>query len=175
MTWPTHALLGMNTVWLLALLPPDVLRYDVGVLCAAAALGALLPDLDANESKVKHLRIPGTPIKPFLPVAQMVNSTDQHRGLLHSLWGVGMACAFASPLCFIGAWAPALAFALGYASHLLGDSATRSGIRLLYPHARRFHLLPLRWRLTTGSLAEDLFMELLMFPVIVMLLLNLKP
>ena len=55
MTWSTHALFGVNSVWLLAWLPPEILGCDVGTLAATAALGVLLPDLDALESKIKHL------------------------------------------------------------------------------------------------------------------------
>lgn len=75
MTWPTHTLLGINTLWLLAPLPPELLAYDFGVLAACAALGALLPDLDASESKIKHLKVPGTKLKLFLLPAQVVKRT----------------------------------------------------------------------------------------------------
>jgi len=54
MTWPTHALFGISMLWLSAPLPPELVGYDVGTLDAVAALGALLPDLDASESKIKH-------------------------------------------------------------------------------------------------------------------------
>ena len=60
---------------------------DVGTLAAVSALGALLPDLDASESKVKHLKLLGTNIKPFLLSAQVVHRSGQHRALLHSLTG----------------------------------------------------------------------------------------
>jgi membrane-bound metal-dependent hydrolase YbcI (DUF457 family) len=66
MTWPTHALFGISTLWLLAPLPPEIVGYDMGTLAAGAALGALLPDLDASESKIKHLKVLGTNFKPFL-------------------------------------------------------------------------------------------------------------
>lgn len=55
MTWPTHALLGINSLWLLAPLPPEILK------------------------------LLGTNFKPFLLPAQVVHRSDQHRGLLHSL------------------------------------------------------------------------------------------
>ncbi len=161
MTWPTHALLGINTLWLLAPLPPEVLQANIGVLAAAAVLGALMPDLDASESKIKHLKIPNTQIKPFMLPAMIVSRSDQHRGLMHSLAGLGMMAIFAFPLTFYAGWAVGIAFLLGYASHLVADSATKSGIRLLYPRAQRFYLLPLAWRFTTGSLAEEaLFLPL---------------
>lgn len=81
MTWPTHAVLGINTLWLLAPLPPEIVGLNMGVLVMCATLGALLPDLDASESKVKHLKIPGSQFKPFLLPAQVVHRTNQHRGL----------------------------------------------------------------------------------------------
>ena len=113
----THALSGINTLWLLAPLPPEILGYDFGVLAAYATLGALLPDLDASESKIKHLKVPGTHIKPFLPLAQVVSRSDQHRGLLHSLAGLGMVTDLVAPA---GIWvgrAPVMALLLGYVSH----------------------------------------------------------
>lgn len=170
MTWPTHALLGINSLWIIALLPPELLGYSMGVLATCAALGALLPDLDASESKVKHLKIPGTTIKPFLLPAQVVHRTEQHRGLLHSLWGLGMITLMIIPFLFLIGWAPIISLLLGYASHLLGDSATKSGIRLFYPSATRFHLLPKSWRFTTGSLAEEALMAPLALFAVVLLL-----
>ncbi len=148
--------------------------YDVGTLAACAALGSLLPDLDASQSKIKHLRVPNTKFKPFLLPAYVVHRSDQHRGLLHSLWGVGMATRdqhrgllhslwgvgmatlIIAPVALWMGWAPVAALLLGYASHLLGDSATKSGLRLRYPNPMRYHLLPKGWRITTGTLAEEL-------------------
>ena len=170
MTWPTHALLGINTLWLLAPLPPELLGYDLGTLAVCAALGALLPDLDASESKIKHLKILGTNFKPFLLPAQIVHRTNQHRGLLHSFWGLGMITIVAAPLLFEIGWTPVAALLAGYASHLLGDAATKTGVRLSYPNQKRYHLLPSGWRITTGSQAEDVFTGLLLLPTFLLLL-----
>ena len=155
MTWPTHSLLGINSLWLLAPIPIKLVGYDFGTLAACAVLGALLPDLDASESKIKHLKLLGTNFKPFLLPAQVVSHTDQHRGLLHSLLGLGMVALFVAPLAVWVGWAPIVALLLGYASHLMGDAATKSGIRLFYPSVTRVYLLPKNLRITTGSLAED--------------------
>ncbi len=168
MTWPIHILLGTSTLWLLAPLPPEVLGNDFGTLAACAALGALLPDLDASESKIKHLKLLGTNFKPFLLPAQIVHRNDQHRGLLHSLWGLGLAGVCVLPLTFWIGWAPIAALLLGYASHLAADSVTKCGLRLRYPNKRRCHLLPASWRITTGSQAEDLVMALLLLPVLLL-------
>ncbi len=173
MTWPTHALLGINSLWLLAPLPPELLGYDFGTLAACAALGALLPDLDASESKIKHLRIPNTQIKPFMLPAQVVHRSDQHRGLLHSLWGLCMMVLIFAPVAFWMGWTPVAVLLLGYASHLLSDAATKSGIRLLYPSKVRFHALPPRLRFTTGSFAEEALLPLLGLTVLLLLLTHL--
>lgn len=173
MTWPTHTLLGMSTLWLLVPLPPDLLGCNMGTLATFAALGALLPDLDATESKIKHLKLPGTKFKPFLLPAHIVNRTEVHRGLLHSLAGLGIAALMVAPFAFWVGWAPVTALLLGYASHLLGDAATKNGVRLLYPKPARFHLLPQGGRLTTGSLAEDLLTGALLVLVLPLLLFGL--
>ena len=173
MTWTTHTLFGINTLWLLAALPPELVSYDMGTLAACAALGALLPDLDASESKIKHLKLPNTQFKPFLLPAQIVHRSDQHRGRLHSLWGLGMVSSFTLPLLPWIGWAPVAALILGYASHLLGDSATKSGIRLFYPRATRFYLLPPSLRITTASLAEEVLIPLLALSVLLLLLMHL--
>lgn len=170
MTWPTHTLLGISTLWLLTPFPPELLGYDFGTLAACAALGALLPDLDAPESKIKHLKLFGTRFKPFLVPAQLVSRTEQHRGLLHSLAGLGLVALMTAPFAFWIGWAPVTALLLGYASHLLGDSATRSGIRLFYPSKNRFHLLPAHLRITTSSYAEGAVLPVLALFVFLLLL-----
>ncbi|BCM92991.1 hypothetical protein IAD21_04876 [Abditibacteriota bacterium] len=146
---------GIGTLWLLAPVPSEPLQTNMGVLVAVAALGALMPDLDASESKIKHLKLPNTQFKPFMLPALVVGKTDQHRGLMHSLAGLGMMAFFMLPFTFSLGWDVSVAFLFGYASHLVADSATRTGIRLLYPNTRRFYLLPPRWRFTTGSFVEE--------------------
>lgn len=170
MTWPTHALFGISTLWLLAPLPPDVLGYDFSTLAACAAFGALLPDLDASESKIKHLKLLGTNFKPFLLPSQIVHRSDQHRGLLHSLCGMGVAATCALPFGIWLGWAPVAALVLGYLSHLVADSATKSGLRVFYPSPTRFHLLPRALRITTGSSAEESLIPVLAAGVILLLL-----
>ena len=155
MTWPTHVMTGISSLWLLTVVPPDVLGYDLGILAACAALGALLPDLDASQSKIKHLKLPGTNLKPFFIPAQLVCAADRHRGLLHSLLGWLMVAILSLPLSVEIGGAPWLAFLLGYGSHLLADLSTKSGLMLLYPNKKRHYLLPKGWRITTGSQAEE--------------------
>jgi inner membrane protein len=174
MTWRTYALLGISSLWLMAPVPAEVLGYDVGTLAAVAALGALLPDLDASESSIKHLKVLGTQFKSFLVPAQVVHASEQHRGLLHSLAGLDMIGVMATPMILWIGWAPVVALLLGYASHLQADSATRTGILLLYPCRSRYDLLPKGWCITTDSLAEEVLLLPLAFVAVALLLSQLR-
>lgn len=76
MTWRPHWAIGLNSLWLLAPVLPYVPQEEVGLLFVAASLGLVLSDLDASESKIKHLQIGG--IKPLYLSAQAVHRTDVH-------------------------------------------------------------------------------------------------
>ena len=85
MMWHTHAAMGASATWLLV---PFVGSDNSAILAALmvfCSIGALVPDLDAVESKIKHVRVGG--IKPFVPLSRAINRDFGHRGLLHSLWG----------------------------------------------------------------------------------------
>ena len=119
---------GISTLWLLTPVSPEVIGFDYGTL---AALGALLPNLDASQSKIKHLKLLGMQFKPFLLPAQVVRRTDQHRGILHSLWGLAFITIITVPLVFCVDWAPILSLLTGFTSHVAADAMTRNGIRPL--------------------------------------------
>lgn len=160
----THALIGIASLWLLEL-PGAITQETIAPLVMFAVIGALAPDLDATDSKIKRLSVAG--ITPFAPVAQILHQTLGHRGLLHSLLGLGLfvpGCAL--PVALWLGWPFGAALTLGYASHILADAATKSGVPLLYPQRKRYHLLPKEWRLTTGSLAEEMLLPLLAFSVL---------
>ncbi len=75
-----------------------------------------------------------------------------HRGRTHTLLALALLGAGAW---YLGLPPWALAFLAGYASHLIADSLTRSGIPILWPITPwRFHLLPFGIRITTGSWLE---------------------
>ena len=141
--------MGASTVWLLLPLLPPGNSSVVAVLMTFTVVGALLPDLDAIESKIKHDRVSG--IKPFMPVARAINRELGHRGLLHSLWGWVGWTLLILPLGSAGSWLPVVASSLGYFSHLACDACTPKRKR------KHFHLLPIGWRVTTGSEYEELF------------------
>ena len=149
----THALAGAASLWciqaLFRLFNPEL----VAPLAILAALGALLPDLDASQSQIKHLSVAG--IRPFAPLSSLLNRAFGHRGLLHSLLGWSIMTLLLLPLALILGITVPLTISLGYASHLTTDACTKSGIPLLYPGRKRYHLMPRLLRLTTGSAAED--------------------
>ena len=176
MTGPSHIALGVSSVWLLRLVPGVVGPLSAvdgsspGLLVGAAALGALLPDLDATHSTVKYLRL-GRRFQPFRIPAQVLSAQFVHRGPLHSLSGLGLLWLWVGlpTLVWVG-WQPSLALALGMASHLVGDASTKSGVPLLYPRTGRWHLLPAGWRLTTGSAAEQAVFACLLMPILLLMI-----
>lgn len=82
MLWRTHFLAGITSLWLLYPLPGALNQQTLPLSIGMAALGSLLPDLDAAESKLKHLGAFG--ITPLAPLSQLANRAFGHRGLLHS-------------------------------------------------------------------------------------------
>ena len=174
MTWRTHALGGVASLWLLEVLPGGaggLYAGGVGALAMAAALGALLPDLDAAESKAKHLSVGG--VAPLALPALALHRLLGHRRLLHSALGLGLFGALvALPLAFWWGAGPSLALWLGYASHLTLDACTRTGIPLWHPDPRRRFLLPPSLRVTTGSPDEDVALCLLALAALALLLRN---
>ena len=150
----THALIGVCSLWLLVPLPQLLTRENFSPLAAVAAVGALMPDLDATQSLLRSTQVIG--IRPFVPVADVLHGLFGHRGLLHSLLGLLLfSLLVALPLSFWWGWQPSLLLTVGYASHLAADACTKSGIPLLFPRKRKYHLLPPSLRLTTGSQAEE--------------------
>ena len=151
--WRTHVTGGVAMLWLLAPLPQFASTDTMVLACMAAGLGALMPDLDATNSKIRNLGSGG--IYPFAPVAVHMNREYRHRGALHSPLGLltfGMICLL---LALYGAGLPAFALWLGYVSHLALDACTVSGIPF-EPLRKRLYLLPKRLRVVTNSPYEEI-------------------
>lgn len=150
---------------------------------AVAALGALLPDIDEPHSTVANLPHKaeqiikprandpidvaiGTTIKGGASILNILTQTlsgfiralsGGHRGATHWLiigalltaaaWALGIRL----DLPRMGLW-----FGAGYASHLILDMLTTSGLRLFKPfYSKPIHLLPKHLRVRTGSWAEQ--------------------
>jgi len=157
----THALFGATTVALANTIHPFITPHlwrDVptGAVLALGVgiLGALLPDIDANESSIKHeLGLAGSVISGGLRLLGV-----KHRGLTHT--GLAAAVILVAGVLVgsrFGFADVGLAFGLGYLSHLIADGLTLTGIPLLAPFYRKnIHLLPKPLRIRTGSAAESL-------------------
>lgn len=141
-------------------------------MMAFAVIGGLAPDLDAAESKIKHLKIAG--IKPFIPLAVVIHRDFGHRRLWHSLYGWGLWTIIIMPLSLEISWLPIAALSLGYAGHLVGDAGTKSGIPLLYPKSNKWHLFAKKFRIATGSYNEEVVFVLFSLLVMNLLIDNMK-
>jgi membrane-bound metal-dependent hydrolase YbcI (DUF457 family) len=157
----SHALIGATTVvlvnnWINFIQPHpiDDIPAGVAICLGAAILGALAPDMDAEDSSIKReLGAVGTLSSFILRLFGV-----QHRGLTH----IGLV-AF---LVTLAGWAfglkfgygdVGLAFGLGYFSHVaIADAMTLQGVPLLWPLPEQFHLLPKPLRIRTGGPAETL-------------------
>lgn len=145
----THLILGANTAWLVV-----ATGFHPAILALVGAFGALVPDLDASDSTLKHIQAKG--IKPFYIFAEILSGVFGHRGFMHSALGLAAWAVLASIAGTLWGYPIGLTLFLGYASHLFADSLTPSGIPFFYPRHRRIVLLPREFAIQTGSLLEEL-------------------
>lgn len=178
--WRTHLVAGVASLWLLETTPLSLTRDEWALAIVGAMLGAMWPDLDASESKIRHLgwRLGRERFEPLEPVAFLVHRTLGHRGFLHSLGGwIVSALLFLPPSLWLGFWAW-VGYVLGFGSHLFADALTRSGIpfwQLVPKRCRilRSHLVPPKLRIVTGSPEEEIYFSIfgclafaLLFPLL---------
>lgn len=162
MVGKTHLVIGLATLAgteaATGLVQPHPVK-DIPVgpfLCIIAVIvGALAPDIDAEESQIKYeMGEAGLALSTWLQSFGV-----EHRGLTH--YGLtGLIVTVSSGL--LGWWLGypdvGLAFGLGYLSHILADSLTLAGTPLLWPlqKEQNFHLLPAALRVRTGGPVEPL-------------------
>lgn len=170
----THALIGITTVIATNAVtgfiqPHQVNNIPTGIVAClgVAIIGALAPDIDAEDSSIKR----------GLGVAGEITSFGlrlfgvRHRGLTH--YGlVALLVTFATWLLTskIGYGDIGLAFGVGYLSHIaLGDAMTQHGVPLLWPLPGQFHLLPRPFRIRTGGPVESLIFIATIFVFVLLL------
>ena len=161
MTAPTHIAFGLLTVASsFSLFSMSFHRNLPAVACAI--IGSLLPDVDSPNSYIGRLM-------PFASIP--IERRWGHRTITHSLLCMLALSVVTLPLL---AWDTACyaAILIGYMSHLIADSTTKSGVPLFYPHPA-VCVFPgsARYRVKTGSLMG----EGVVFVVVVMLLLIFMP
>ena len=104
-----------------------------------------LPDIDSYKSKL------GKKIKP---VSFLINIFLGHRGIFHSLF---LLILISMVIAIINIEI-AVAFFIGYLSHLVLDSLTPEGVMFFYPFSNR----RTKGFIRTGSLFENIFFILLL-------------
>jgi membrane-bound metal-dependent hydrolase YbcI (DUF457 family) len=166
----SHALLGLFALGayvapansLVGHMPLNFYDAHAMVALALAGLaafgGALLPDIDSDESTIRQgtgtARSSGCMGKLASWVIRL--ATGGHRMATHSLVALAIVggAAWLAVQAF-GGELVGLAFVLGYASHLVGDALTVDGIPALWPLTRhRIGLLPKLIAIRTGSFFE---------------------
>lgn len=159
MVWRTHVLFGLSSIWLVSWIPALWNPGTAAPMAVCAAVGALLPDLDAGTAKIAQLSV--ARIRPLAPLSIWVGDLFGHRGVTHSVLGLVSFGVISALLAALWFGPPGAAAALlGYASHLAGDACTVSGIPFLFPDRTRRFLLPKLLRFATGSHTEDLLLLL---------------
>ncbi len=132
----THVVIGLTYG---AALMPSVARQELtavhfGCVVAGLAVGSLLPDLDHPQSAINRK----------IPIfGGILGRLFAHRGILHSILGILGWLVFLSFVAAVvsqalpaahGAIAHIISgLIIGYILHILADSFTKSGVRLLYP------------------------------------------
>ena len=164
----THVVLGTTAVCVVARAAGGLSGGEGIVLLAAATVGSLLPDIDTPFNSLGMRRL-----------GRILQWLVGHRTITHSLIGWGAASALTAALAFTASrfdilpgrwWVLALGMSGGYVVHLLADAATKTGVPLLYPvkdgkTLKRFHLLPRRLRIRTGSFIEMIIGALSLLPL----------
>jgi membrane-bound metal-dependent hydrolase YbcI (DUF457 family) len=150
MKWYTHAAIGANAVWLVAL--DQSVTSGVLLYAALGAFASLLPDIDAGWSRTSGAKIHYVAhgiFKPFM-------GAFRHRGFFHSFLCVTLLFCAAIPLAFlIDPYFP-LVLTAGYASHLVIDS-WNGGMQTFFPWKKDVTFVPKLFRFRVGSLGDDLF------------------
>jgi len=116
-------------------------------------IASALPDIDSYKSKL------GKKIKP---ISFLINILLGHRGIFHSpflLILISMVIAIINIEI-------AVAFFIGYLSHLVLDSLTPEGVMFFYPFSKK----RTKGFIRTGSLWENIFFILLLVLCFYMLL-----
>lgn len=112
---------------------------EQGIMCVTAAIvGSLIPDIDHPGSLAG---------KKAKTASALVSATFGHRTFMHSPLLLIVFAVLIKRFCPAAYIVPAVAFLLGYLSHLFLDMLNPTGIPLLYPHPKKFHIASIR----TGS------------------------
>jgi len=164
MTYQTHSIFGILTMLVItksigSFFAIDLLSLEALLLYPAVIVGALLPDIDIENSKISS---------NLKPIAKIINWLGfKHRGLTHSLLG-GIILNLPFYALYRYDLIPKIIFTglvIGYLSHLLADMLNPTGVPLFYPFRKKFSI----FIIPTSSKAEAVFKAGITIAVIVLL------
>jgi inner membrane protein len=138
----THIVAGVGVGYLVGA-AAGMEPLAIAALGALGGLAAMVPDIDHPQSAIR--RKTGR-------IGTLAAFWMSHRGITHTVPAVAVVLLVASLLV-----APivALVVSMAYASHLVLDACTPSGVPLAWPLTdARIHLLPKPLRVRTGSFRE---------------------
>jgi membrane-bound metal-dependent hydrolase YbcI (DUF457 family) len=180
----THILVGVTTGLSVSAITDEPIAMS-GALVAGAFIGSLLPDADHKDALVyRKLRCRLRHPLPYLLVSALyllisalrlplrLVSLLPHRGVAtHGPFVGGLIVPALATMVVIYAANAIVTMALvgavlGYWLHLGCDSLTIRGLPG-WPVRERIHLLPRGYRLTTGSIAEKVFVCLLFVIIVI--------
>lgn len=124
------------------------------LLALLAGFAALFPDIDGDHAKIHNVGVAG--ITPFA----IFRGGFKHRGFFHSLLAVVLILIVALVFLPDQRLLIASVLTLGYASHLILDGLTKSGIRFLFPKKKKYRLLPRKLAFRTGRSMDFLLLLL---------------
>lgn len=114
--YTAYTVVGSMILAGLYFVPSSTEGFQLATILLAFTLGALLPDIDSEESTIGR----------YFP---FISKVIPHRTITHTIWAVmllvGLGWYFDSIL--------VLALAAGYALHILQDSFSKQGIAWFYP------------------------------------------
>ncbi|MEA3430712.1 MAG: metal-dependent hydrolase [Nanoarchaeota archaeon] len=116
-------------------------------------IASLLPDIDSPTSKAS---------RKLGFVGKFTRIFTKHRGIFHSVW---IPFVLSAGLWYLVGTNYAVAFFVGYGSHLFIDGFTKAGINFLHP----FSTLRLQGFVETGSVVETFVFTLFIILIVVKL------
>lgn len=135
----THSIVGLLSAAAINYVHPYMPQsmLALAIVPGCAIVGALLPDIDHNVSRIRHAtgtaRGQGPLAIPGWLGGILSAMLGGHRGFTHTAVALGLLTWLLWPW-RSGTFAPfALAFLIGYASHLIADACTVVGVPLLWP------------------------------------------
>lgn len=163
MTWRTHIVIGINSLWLVPLTGTTV-DLSLLPLVPVAAFASLLPDIDAVAAKIHYI---GNGALLFTQ-RKFKGKYFHHRALMHSFF-IALILTFILAF-FFAKVIPLLPviFFIAFMSHGIVDGFN-APVGLLYPvYMKKFALLPKSLRTPVNGFVDNLIFILGSFSLLLL-------